>query len=163
MPARVSRTMIQTANRKTVTITVVSPMPNRIISTGTRAESGALTKMLTQMPNNSSTALNRPISTPSVTPTTMAKRHADDEAVQRDQRGRLPGAGLHQRRPPATSTLESGGMRNSSAGPADDFPYHAPDEQRCHHRHAIAEQDHGRLLNPRIACSPCQISSTVSR
>src|SRR5262245_18795168 len=71
-PARVSSTMIQTANRNTATTIVRSPMPERIISTGTSAESGALTNRFTHMPSSLSAALTRPISTPSATPTTAA-------------------------------------------------------------------------------------------
>ena len=68
-PARVSSTMIQIANRKTAAMMVFSPKPNRIISTGTSADSGALEKMLTHMPSNSSASLTRPIRMPSGTPT----------------------------------------------------------------------------------------------
>ena len=48
---------------------VLSPKPNRIISTGTSADSGALEKMLTHMPSSSSASLTRPINMPSGIPT----------------------------------------------------------------------------------------------
>ena len=50
---------------------VVSPMPNRIISTGTSAESGALTKMLTHMPSRFVRRLDPAHQ--------HAERHADDD------------------------------------------------------------------------------------
>src|SRR5262245_9596558 len=65
--------MIQTANRNTETMIVRSPIPERIISTGTSAESGALTNKLTHMPSSLSAAATRPISTPSATPITAAR------------------------------------------------------------------------------------------
>ena len=55
-----------------MTTTVVVPMPNSSMITGTRADSGALTNRLTHMPANWSTAVKRPISAPSGTPTRMA-------------------------------------------------------------------------------------------
>ena len=70
-PARVSSTMIQIAKRKTAAMIVFSPKPNRIISTGTSADSGALEKMLTHMPSSSSASLTRPMRMPSGTPTTI--------------------------------------------------------------------------------------------
>ena len=51
---------------------VFAPMPNRIISTGTSADSGALANTLTHMPSRFSAAFTRPISTPSATPQTIA-------------------------------------------------------------------------------------------
>ena len=95
-PARVSSTMIQIANRNTAATIVVSPKPNRIISTGTSADSGALEKMLTHMPSSSSAILTRPIRMPSGTPTHDRQRHADDEGAQRGDRGALPGRRLHE-------------------------------------------------------------------
>ena len=63
--------MIQIANRNTAATIVFSPNPNRIISTGTSAESGALEKMLTHMPSRSSAIFTRPIRMPSGTPITI--------------------------------------------------------------------------------------------
>src|SRR6185295_12084424 len=71
-PAWVSSAMIQMAKRNTLTTMVLAPMPNRIISTGTSADSGALAKTLTHMPSRFSAAFTRPISTPSATPHTIA-------------------------------------------------------------------------------------------
>src|SRR5262245_34827006 len=50
MPTWVARIITKTAKRKTVTTTVVSPMPISAIKIGTSAEIGALTKTLTHMP-----------------------------------------------------------------------------------------------------------------
>ena len=71
-PARVSSTMIQMANSTTVRMIVVSPKPNSTMITGTSAESGAERKRLTQGSSSRSAMTERPISTPSGTPTTMA-------------------------------------------------------------------------------------------
>ena len=71
-PARVSSTMIQTANMKTVAITVGVPSPSRIMITGTSAESGAYRNMLTHMFSILSAAGARPMRKPSGTPTTSA-------------------------------------------------------------------------------------------
>src|SRR5262245_66038643 len=56
--------MTKTAKRKTVMTTVVSPMPMTAMRTGTSAEIGALTKILTHMPRNFPTFASRAITTP---------------------------------------------------------------------------------------------------
>ncbi len=61
-----------TANRNTVTTTVVSPIPTTAISSGTSAEIGALTKMLTHMPSIRPTPRTRAITMPTGRPTRMA-------------------------------------------------------------------------------------------
>src|SRR5262245_19910722 len=68
MPTWVSRVMTNTANRNTVTTTVVSPMPITAIRIGTSAEIGALTKMFTHMPRMRPTLFTRAIATPSGMP-----------------------------------------------------------------------------------------------
>ena len=108
---------------------VVSPKPNRIISTGTSAESGALTKMLTQMPSRFVGDLDPAHQHAERHADDDRQAHADDEAAQRDQRRRLPGCLSARDRTAATSTLESGGMQEDQVEPADDFPDHAPDDQ----------------------------------
>ena len=154
-PARVSSTMIQIANRNTAATMVVSPKPNRIISTGTSADSGALEKMLTHMPSRSSAIFTRPIRMPSGTPTTIDSDHADDEGAQRGDRRALPGRRLHESTA-ARQHLAEGRQQEDQVEPADDLPEHAPDEQRGHHRHAVAEQGHAQRLTPHIASAPAR-------
>src|SRR5688572_6733877 len=72
MPTWVSSVMTNTANRNTVTTTVVSPMPITAIRIGTSAEIGALTKMLTHMPSSCPAAFTRAIRMPSGMPITSA-------------------------------------------------------------------------------------------
>ena len=64
--------MIQTANMKTVTITVGVPRPKRIMKIGTSAESGAERKALTHMFSILSAAGTVPIRKPSGMPTPSA-------------------------------------------------------------------------------------------
>ncbi len=72
MPTWVSSVITNTANRNTVTTTVVSPMPTTAIRIGTSAEIGALTKMLTHIPSRRPTPFTRAITMPSGMPTTSA-------------------------------------------------------------------------------------------
>src|SRR5687767_10339442 len=72
MPTWVSSVMTNTANRNTVTTTVVSPMPITAIRIGTSAEIGALTKMLTHMPRSRPMPFTRAITMPSGIPTARA-------------------------------------------------------------------------------------------
>ena len=110
-PARVSSTMIQIANRKTAATIVFSPKPNRIISTGTSADSGALEKMLTHMPSRSSAILTRPMRMPSGMPTTI------DSAMPMTKARSVVTVALCQdgvctRSTAAASTSLNGGSRN---------------------------------------------------
>ncbi len=66
--------MIQIANSVVVMMTVLVPNPNRTISTGTSAVSGADRKMLTQGSRSSSRMRFLPIRMPTGMPMTMAKK-----------------------------------------------------------------------------------------
>src|SRR5262245_22352195 len=72
-----------TANRNTVTTTVVCPMPTTAISTGTSAETGALTNTLTQTRRIRPTVSARAIRMPTGTPTAIA--HAMPSAKARSE------------------------------------------------------------------------------
>ena len=60
----------QTENRKTVTVTVLGPIPKITIMIGMMAVMGALIKMFTHIPSISSIFRDRPIINPSTIPTT---------------------------------------------------------------------------------------------
>jgi hypothetical protein len=66
--------MIQIAKSTTVRTIVVSPKPNSAMITGTRAESGALMKVLTQGRSMRSRITDRPIRIPTGTPTRIAMK-----------------------------------------------------------------------------------------
>ena len=70
-PARVSSTMIQMANSTTVRTIVVWPRPNSTMMTGTSAVSGAERNRFTQGRNRRSAIIDRPMRSPSGTPTTI--------------------------------------------------------------------------------------------
>ena len=73
--------MIQIANSVVVMMIDFMPKPNRTISTGTRAVSGALRKMLTQGSSSSSSRRFLPIRMPIGTPITTAADTPSDKGV----------------------------------------------------------------------------------
>ena len=127
-PARVSRTMIQIANRKTAATMVFSPKPNRIISTGTMRRQRGAGEDIDPHAEQVVGYLDAPHQ--------YAERHADHDrqshadhegAKGRDGRA-LPGRRLHEidRR---SQHVAEWRKQEDKVQPADDFPDDTPDEE----------------------------------
>ncbi len=139
---------------------VFSPKPNRIMSTGTIADRGALEKMLTHMPRRSSAILTRPMSIPKGMPAAIASAMPMAKA-----RNVVTVALCHEgsctRSAAAASTTVKGGRRKTrSSRPTI--------SQSTHHTRSeaiIGTRQPNRVMRAQstYCFRPCHISSTVSR
>ena len=79
--------MIHTANRKTASVTVVSPRPNRIIRIGTSAESGAADEDVDPHPEQAIGGFGAPHQDAERHADEDRESHAEGEGAQGDRSG----------------------------------------------------------------------------
>ena len=117
--------MTKTANRNTVTTTVVSPIPITAIRIGTSAEIGALMKILTHRPRILPRLATLAMRTPIGMPTSSASAMPSAKERKRDRHRRAE----FRRRDDRNSRGDHTGKRRHDGrqlGPADDLPDDEP-------------------------------------